>query len=175
MQSRRASPSVGYVAETGRGQRPIFPDDDESASRLTGAGAGSNQATPAGTAPVGVGTNSAAAPGISGSAAQGQSASMPTGVVVFYSVVAGWFAVYTIGWAWLAYTWWVTGSSAPLLNILANGILVLAAAAAALWMVTSIVATRGKSFIWTVVWLVVGIVLLFPWPYLVAAQGALVL
>lgn len=99
---------------------------------------------------------------------------LPSVVLVFYGFVAGWMALYTLGWVVVAAKSWVFGTNAPLLDILTDLMLVLMSISPLLWMLTAIVATRGKRMVWTALWLLIGIVLLLPWPYLIALQvGAL--
>ncbi len=95
---------------------------------------------------------------------------LPASVLIFYGVVGGWMLLYTVGWVTLAAQSWSVGSATPLLDILSDVVLVLMAMSPALWMLTAIVATRGKRVVWTAVALLIGIVLLMPWPYFIAQQ-----
>lgn len=99
-------------------------------------------------------------------------ASVPAAVLILYGFVAGWMVLYTIGWTIVAVRSWTVGTDQPLLDILTNTMLTLMAASPLIWMVTSIVVTRGKRLVWTALWLLVGVLLLLPWPYLIAIQVA---
>ena len=101
---------------------------------------------------------------------EGEIPQTPSVVLLFYGVLLGAYGLYTFGWGWLAVTWWQTGSDMPLLDVLGNVFLVLSACAPGLWLGVTFWLTHGKRLVWTALWLLLGIVLLMPWPVFVASE-----
>ena len=96
---------------------------------------------------------------------------LPAAVLIFYGFVSGWMVLYTIGWSVIAAQSWSVSADAPLLDILSNLMLVLMGASPLIWLVTAIVLTRGKRLFWTALWLLIGVIVLMPWPYFIAQQA----
>jgi len=95
---------------------------------------------------------------------QGTSAAL----LVVYGVLAGVFLIYTIGWLSI-----VTGSTVQYPDVLGNLMYqlgeLLAILAPAAWMTAVFALTRGRRVVVRLVWLLIGVVVVLPWPALAGA------
>lgn len=142
-------------------------DDDAAPSKDT--------ALPGGWNAVGKGSGDVGRIGSDGTIAPAdaeESAGLSTAMLLILGVVGGVYLLYTVGW--------VIGGLrlGPLASFLVDDIVfvpwfVLAVAAPALWFLASWVLTRGRAAWIRVASLLVGVVLLVPWPFVtVGAVGA---
>lgn len=91
---------------------------------------------------------------------------MGNAMLITLGVLGGVYLLFTIGWV-------LSGSRLEFFSVLADvsGIaytvgFVLAVLAPALWFLTAFVLTRGRPSWTRIVWLVGGVILLLPWPFL---------
>lgn len=92
---------------------------------------------------------------------------LPAALLVTYGIVAGAYGIYTIGWV-VSIQRYVAGfpTSAEPLNAFMFGLgEVLAIASPALWFGTVLLLTRGRKPLLRLVWLLVGLVAVLPWPF----------
>jgi hypothetical protein len=86
-------------------------------------------------------------------------------VLIGYGVLAGVYLLYTLGWVTS-----VTRTTLPVYDLFA-GIMYqfgqfLAIASPALWLTAAIVLTRGRKPVVRLLWVVLGLVVVAPWPFL---------
>lgn len=88
----------------------------------------------------------------------------PSILLVSYGVLAGAFLIYTLGWVISVQRTGipVAGSLDAIMFQLGLG---LAIASPALWFAASLVLTRGRKPIVRLLWLLVGLVAVLPWPF----------
>ncbi|HWR84887.1 MAG TPA: hypothetical protein VN200_02710 [Rhodoglobus sp.] len=131
----------------------VDPDDDDAAFRWAGDDDRIG-ATPA-AAPV------AEAP----AAAPTRPAQTPSSLLVTYGVLAGVFLIFTIGWVVAVFR-----SGAPAADLLGEIMAqfgeFLAIASPALWFVTVFALTRGRRTLVRLVLLLLGLIVVAPWPFL---------
>jgi hypothetical protein len=93
---------------------------------------------------------------------------LPGMLLITFGVLAGIFLIYTLGWI---ITVTRSGTSAP--GLLDNFMLqlgnVLAVVAPALWFVTAFVITTGRKPIVRLLALLLGLVVVLPWPFVLGA------
>lgn len=91
--------------------------------------------------------------------------SLPAALLVTYGLLAGLYLIYTVGWVIT-----VMRSSTTLPNLLGEIMFqfgeFLAIASPALWFVAVLVLTRGRKPIVRLLWLLVGLFVVVPWPFL---------
>ncbi|MEP6481264.1 MAG: hypothetical protein ABJA94_04565 [Rhodoglobus sp.] len=119
-------------------------------------------------------------------AASGTSANQPTTEVVVdpqakpatsslqlvtYGVLAGAYLIYTIGWVVsIQRLNAVQAASTEVLNSIMFGLgEVLAMASPAIWFGAAFLLTRGRKPIARLLWIVVGLVAVLPWPFILGA------
>ena len=92
---------------------------------------------------------------------------MPSFLLVAYGVLGGAYLLYTIGWLVALQRWdAVRGPSVDLLSEAMTQIgFVLAMAAPLLWFITTWVLTRARKPLIRLLWIVVGLVVVLPWPF----------
>lgn len=86
-------------------------------------------------------------------------------VLVVYGILAGVYLLYTLGWITS-----VARSTLPVNDLLA-GIMYqfgqfLAIASPALWLAAAVLLTRGRKPVVRLLWVVLGLVVVAPWPFL---------
>lgn len=137
-----------------------FDDDDDDDAAITWAGdsdpslVGGKQAAvadPAGAEPVGGATRE----------------SIPSFLLVAYGVLGGAYLLHTVGWLVSLQRWdAVRGPSSDLLTESMTQIgFVLAMAAPLLWFLTTWLVTRDRKPLVRLLWIVVGLVVVLPWPF----------
>lgn len=92
-------------------------------------------------------------------------ASMPAPLLITYGILAGLYLIYTVGWVIT-----VTRSTTSLPSLLGEIMFqfgeFLAIASPGLWFVAVLILTRGRRPVARLGWLVLGLVLVIPWPLL---------
>lgn len=93
--------------------------------------------------------------------------SIPSALLVVYGVLAGAYLLYTVGWLVALQRWdAVRGPSNDLLTEAMTQIgFVLAMASPLLWFLTTWVLTRGRKPLVRLLWIVVGLLVVLPWPF----------
>lgn len=93
--------------------------------------------------------------------------SMPSFLLVAYGVLGGAYLLYTVGWLVALQRWdAVRGPSADLLTEAMTQIgFVLAMAAPLLWFITTWVLTRGRKPVIRLLWILIGLIVVLPWPF----------
>jgi hypothetical protein len=129
------------------------PDEDDAA--LSWAG---DDAPSVATAPAAAAVAAAAKP------------ATPAMLLVTYGVLAGILLIYTIGWVAVVVS---SGYTAPDLlgEIMWQFGEFLAIASPALWFVTVLLLTRGRKPLVRLLLLVVGLVVVIPWPFLLGGAA----
>ena len=91
---------------------------------------------------------------------------LPSGVLVGYGAILGVFLVYTISWVTIMLKRLSTPPQ-PLLDGIDRAQMLLGLAGPALWVVFAFFFVRGRRWYWQTLWLVLGLVLLAPWPWII--------
>ncbi len=93
---------------------------------------------------------------------------IPAPLLVTYGVIAGIYLIYTLGWIIT-----VNRSATTLPNLLGEIMFqfgeFLAIASPALWFVAVLMLTRGRPAVARLGWLLVGLVVVVPWPFVLGA------
>lgn len=91
--------------------------------------------------------------------------SIPGPLLITYGILAGLYLIYTVGWVIT-----VTRSTTSLPSLLGEIMFqlgeFLAIASPALWFVAVLALTRGRKPVIRLLWLLVGLVVVVPWPFL---------
>ena len=95
-----------------------------------------------------------------------ESAGLGTVGLIVVGVLAGVYLLYTIGWG-IYISSLVTPLTNPFVQILTEIGRYLAVAATPLWLVTVLLLTQGRSWTVRLIWLLVGVLVLIPWPFIV--------
>ncbi|MCD7102341.1 hypothetical protein [Pseudoclavibacter sp. 13-3] len=91
---------------------------------------------------------------------------LPSGVLIGYGAILGVFLVYTISWVTILLKRLATPPQ-PLLDGVDRVQMLLGLAGPALWVVFAVCFVRGRRWYWQMLWLVLGLVLLAPWPWII--------
>jgi hypothetical protein len=90
---------------------------------------------------------------------------LPAPLLITYGIIAGLYLIYTLGWIIT-----ITRSSTTLPNLLGEIMFqlgeFLAIASPALWFVAVLTLTRGRKPVVRLVWLLLGLLVVVPWPFL---------
>lgn len=91
--------------------------------------------------------------------------SIPAPLLITYGIIAGIYLIYTLGWIIT-----ITRSGTTLPNLLGEIMFqfgeFLAIASPALWFFAVLALTRGRKPIVRLLWLLVGLLVVVPWPFL---------
>lgn len=98
------------------------------------------------------------------------SSQLPSSVLIFLGIIGGWFMLYTIGWFIVARANWAVEMDTFIL-LMHQAQLIFVVASPALWFLTVWSVTRKKPFRHTVIWLLIGALMLLPWPYFLVSTG----
>ena len=92
---------------------------------------------------------------------------MPAALLITYGILAGAYLIYTIGWVVSVQRYNATVVTSPEpLNAFMFGLgEILAMLAPALWFVASLLLTRGRKPVIRLLALLVGLVVVLPWPF----------
>ncbi|QJU54291.1 DNA polymerase III subunit gamma/tau [Herbiconiux sp. KACC 21604] len=98
-------------------------------------------------------------------AAEAESAQLNSAALIGYGVIGGVYLLFTIGWivSFARYQQPIDVDFTVLSHRIAQA---LAVAAVPLWFVATLLLTQRKDVRWTFLWLVVGVLVLVPWPFL---------
>lgn len=88
-------------------------------------------------------------------------------LLVVYGIFAGAFLLFAVGWI-IAVQRTTTTLQNPFFNVMNHFGEVLAIASPAAWFVGVLFLTRDRKAFVRIVWLVIGIVILAPWPFILA-------
>ncbi len=106
-----------------------------------------------------------------GTTARTGSAAEPVGgslLLVVFGILAGVYLLYTVGWV-LSAQRSVPAPLAPFDTVMAGLRLGLAMAAAPAWFAATLWSTRDRKPLFRLLWLVLGGILLVPWPFVLGA------
>lgn len=92
---------------------------------------------------------------------------MPAALLVTYGILAGGYLIFTLGWltSILRYNDRYSASTEPLNAFMFGLGEILAIASPLLWFAAAILLTRGRKPFLRLVWLLVGLVVVLPWPF----------
>ena len=98
-------------------------------------------------------------------AAEAESAQLSSAALIGYGVIGGVYLLFTIGWivSFARYEQPIDVDFTVLSHRIAQS---LAVAAVPLWFVATLLLTQRKDVRWAFLWLVVGVLVLVPWPFL---------
>jgi hypothetical protein len=88
-------------------------------------------------------------------------------LLVVYGIFAGAFLLYAVGWI-IAVQRTTTTLANPFFNVMNHFGEVLAIASPAAWFVGVLFLTRDRRAFVRIIWLLIGIVILAPWPFILA-------
>lgn len=102
-------------------------------------------------------------------AAEKETAQLSSAALIAYGVLGGVYLLYTIGWV-------ISFTRVEIADIVTFGTVTdlvartLAIAASPLWFISALLLTQKKDIRWTFIWLVVGVLVLVPWPFLLGGK-----
>lgn len=101
--------------------------------------------------------------------AEKETAQLSSAALIAYGVLGGVYLLYTIGWV-------ISFTRVEIADIVTFGTVTdlvartLAIAASPLWFISALLLTQKKDIRWTFIWLVVGVLVLVPWPFLLGGK-----